>query len=194
MFMVANPVRRRQITDAAIACLGEGGGRSLTHRAVDARAGLPSGTTSNYFGSRSALVLGMAERIFELLAPDQDRVHEIATSASGADGVVAYIQYVVERLLGAPQLALALIELRLEAARNPGVAEVLEPFLRHGLHEDRRFHASTHLPGGPEEIELLHYAIDGLVLDQLTVQINPESNPAAIAEQLTRRLLISVAS
>ena len=42
------------------------GSRALTHRAVDARAELPAGTCANYFPSRSALLLAMAERIAEM--------------------------------------------------------------------------------------------------------------------------------
>ena len=57
--------RRNRILDAAIAVTGDGGARALTHRAVDARAGLPMGSTSNLFRSRSDLLVGMVERFVE---------------------------------------------------------------------------------------------------------------------------------
>ena len=47
--MPANPERRTQILDAAVDILADIGVGGVTHRQVDARAGLPPGTTSNYF-------------------------------------------------------------------------------------------------------------------------------------------------
>lgn len=186
--MAANPQRRRTITDAAVACLGEHGARGLTHRAVDRQAGVPAGTTSNYFPTRAALVLGAAERIFELLAPDPARVKLINSNHHGVPAAMAYVEYVAERLLSSPHLTLALFELRLEAARNPAVADVLTPFLRSGLVADQTFHDTAGLLGGPQEVQLLHWAIDGLVLAALTTGMDG-TNPTDAARELTRRLL-----
>ncbi len=46
--------------------LGRDGLRGLTHRAVDAEAGLPHGSTSNCFRSRSALLKAVVTRLEEL--------------------------------------------------------------------------------------------------------------------------------
>jgi len=54
--------RREQLLDAAICVLGERGIHALTHRGVDAAAGLPSGSTSNLFRSRDALLDAVVER------------------------------------------------------------------------------------------------------------------------------------
>ncbi|RFS85154.1 TetR/AcrR family transcriptional regulator [Actinomadura spongiicola] len=54
--------RREQLLDAAIAVLGERGTRELTHRAVDAAAGLPVGSASNHFRTRDALLSAVVER------------------------------------------------------------------------------------------------------------------------------------
>ncbi|WP_243719493.1 TetR family transcriptional regulator [Actinomadura sp. KC06] len=48
--------------DAAISVLGERGMRGLTHRAVDAAAGLPAGSASNHFRTRDALLDAVVER------------------------------------------------------------------------------------------------------------------------------------
>ncbi|MEU5727424.1 TetR family transcriptional regulator [Micromonospora sp. NPDC047738] len=56
------PTRQEQLLDAAIAILGGQGVRHLTHRAVDAAAGLPAGSTSNYFKTRDALVEAVVDR------------------------------------------------------------------------------------------------------------------------------------
>lgn len=58
--------RRTLLADAAIALVAEAGMRGLTHRAVDARAGLPLGTTSAYLRTRLALIEAIVARIAEL--------------------------------------------------------------------------------------------------------------------------------
>ncbi|MFC3502656.1 TetR/AcrR family transcriptional regulator [Micromonospora krabiensis] len=54
------------LADAAIELLAEGGMRALTHRAVDARAGLPLGTTSAYLRTRLALIEAVVRRLVDL--------------------------------------------------------------------------------------------------------------------------------
>lgn len=58
--------RQRQILDAAITVLGTRGARGLTHRAVDDQAGLPTGSTSNRYRTREALLTGVLHRILDL--------------------------------------------------------------------------------------------------------------------------------
>lgn len=48
--------RKTLIADAAIALLGSTGAKGLTHRAVDAQAGLPEGSTSFYCRTRGELL------------------------------------------------------------------------------------------------------------------------------------------
>ena len=64
--MPANPERRTQILDAAIDILCDDGVGGLTHRQVDSRAGVPAGTTSNYFRTRQALLEATAQRTVDL--------------------------------------------------------------------------------------------------------------------------------
>ena len=54
--------RRDELLDAAICVLGEPGMYGLTHRAVDAAAGLPPGSAANYFRTRDALLNAVVER------------------------------------------------------------------------------------------------------------------------------------
>ena len=56
------PGRRDDLLDAAIALLGVEGVHGVTHRAVDAAAGVPAGSTSNYFRTRDALLEAVGER------------------------------------------------------------------------------------------------------------------------------------
>jgi DNA-binding transcriptional regulator YbjK len=58
--------RRDDVLDAAIRVLGGSGIHKLTHRAVDAEAGLPAGSTSNLFRTRDALLNATVERFADL--------------------------------------------------------------------------------------------------------------------------------
>jgi len=187
--MVANPGRRAALLDAAVECLGADGARALTFRRVDAHAGLPTGTATNYFRSRADLLLGVAERVFEQLAPDPQRVAGLSAAAAGPDAAGAFASYVAERLLADPAVGLALVELRLEAARDATVAAVVGPFLRAGLEADQAFAAGQGLPGGATAVELQHYAVLGLVLDRLTVPLNPSRDPLRAAASMARALV-----
>jgi AcrR family transcriptional regulator len=66
-------MRRERVLDAAIAVLGADGPRGLTHRAVDAEAGLPTGSTSNYFRSRAALVEALVGYVRYAVGPARVR-------------------------------------------------------------------------------------------------------------------------
>src|ERR1700746_4041435 len=70
--------RRQALLDAAIEVLGERGMRALTHRAVDAEAGVAAGSTANYFPTREALLEAIVERVS---AAERDRFDEMAVTA-----------------------------------------------------------------------------------------------------------------
>jgi DNA-binding transcriptional regulator YbjK len=57
---------RNRALDAAADLLGEQGIRALTHARVDDRAGLPKGSTSNWFRTRDALVAGVITWLAEV--------------------------------------------------------------------------------------------------------------------------------
>ncbi len=58
--------RKSLIADAALALLGSGGAKGLTHRAVDVEAGLPAGSTSFYCRTRLDLITLAMTRHAEL--------------------------------------------------------------------------------------------------------------------------------
>ena len=60
------PDRRTHLVDAALTVVAEKGMKGLTHRAVDAAAKLPEGTTSNYYRNRTALVDATLDRLEQL--------------------------------------------------------------------------------------------------------------------------------
>jgi len=187
--VVRNDERRAELADAGIRVLARDGARGLSHRAVDAAATAPPGTTSNYFRTRAALLDALVTRIGERLAPDPAVQEAFRGRAPDRELFRDYIRDIVARLGTERDVTLALFELRLEAARRPDVAAVLGGWLRAGLDGDVAFNLSAGLPGGRAEIVLLHYAIDGLLLDRLTTSIDPETAAEEAADLLVDRLL-----
>ncbi|MFI5906075.1 TetR/AcrR family transcriptional regulator [Dactylosporangium sp. NPDC051541] len=182
--MVSNPQRRDLLADAGLRVLASAGARGLTHRAVDQEAAVPAGTTSNYFRSRDALLSGLAERIFARMAPAPADLATLA-GRSQAD----YLLDIVRRTTREPDLMRALFELRLEGARRPELGRLLADTLHRGYRDDVAFHATTGLPGGDFEIALLHYAVDGLLLDLLTTSINAGHDTAEVLAAFAARLM-----
>ncbi len=187
--MAKNETRRRAIADAGLAVLAAEGSRGLTHRAVDVAAGIPVGTTSNYFRSRDALIEGLVDRIGERLAPTEEDLARRASATPGAALFADYLRDIVRRLSDDRDVTLALFELRLESSRRPEVAALLGAWQRAGLDGDVAFNVAAGLPGGRREIALFHYAIDGLLLDRLTTPIDPDTTTDEIVDALVEGLL-----
>lgn len=70
--------RKQRIAEAAIRILAREGARGLTHRAVDAEAGIPPGSTSNSYRTREALLDALGAHLAEL---DRITIEDIATQA-----------------------------------------------------------------------------------------------------------------
>ncbi|MFI5593119.1 TetR/AcrR family transcriptional regulator [Amycolatopsis sp. NPDC051758] len=164
-----NPERRAALLDAAIEVLAAEGARGLTFRAVDQRAAVPTGTASNYFAGREEILTGAGERVYERLVPDE------ATLAAPFDGprdrarLTELMHDVVERVAAFPTGFLALLELRLEAARRPELREVLTKRIRADLDFNVENHLKTDLPGDTMTVKLLWLALNWLIVERLTL-------------------------
>ncbi|KAA0019406.1 TetR/AcrR family transcriptional regulator [Antrihabitans cavernicola] len=187
--MVANPERRASLADAGLQVLASAGARGLTHRAIDGAADVPQGTTANYFKTRDELLGALGERVFERLAPDVARLAQLEDRPPGIDLSIAYIEYIVERTTSEPDVMRALFELRLEASRRPGLASILHETLARNFRLDVEFNRQAGLAGGPMEIALLRYAVDGLLFELLTVPMDTGLEPATVVRELVRRVL-----
>ncbi|BCY11979.1 TetR/AcrR family transcriptional regulator [Actinoplanes sp. L3-i22] len=119
-----------RIADAALEVLGTGGIHALSHARVDATAGLPSGSTSNYFRTRARLVDGAVERLRQI-----DTESFQARLAAGFPGsvdelIAAYVAF-TDDALGPSRVR--------TAARFVIFAQgVVEPTLLEQLNADRR--------------------------------------------------------
>ncbi|SHL21603.1 transcriptional regulator, TetR family [Pseudonocardia thermophila] len=187
--MARNDERRAALADAALRVLAREGTRGLTHRAVDAEAGVPTGTASNYFRNRPALIAAVADRITVRLSPEQATLDELSARPPSRELFAAYLRDIVRRLTLHRDLALALFELRLEAGRRAEIAEVIGRWLRAGFEADVAFNEQAGLPGGRAEIALFHYALDGLLLDRLTTSIDPDTSTDDVMQALVDGLL-----
>ncbi|WP_203568769.1 TetR/AcrR family transcriptional regulator [Aestuariimicrobium ganziense] len=187
--MARNEERRSVLADAGIRVLAEEGARGLTHRAVDAAAGVPRGTASNYFPTRDDLIAALVDRIGVRLTPDPDAIASVESRSPDRSRFADYLRDVVRRLSADPHVSLALFELRLESARRPAVARTLGAWRQRAFDDDVEFNDRAGLPGGRTEIALLHHAIDGLMLDRLTVPLDTGLTTDDAVTALVERIL-----
>lgn len=124
--MPANPERRTQILDAAIAILADTGVGGLTHRQVDTRSGVPAGTTSNYFRTRLALLEAVTAHVAEMHWKRVAVLQGFVGRQQDPKGVLALLTRMVtdpdER---ARQVNVARFELFLEGTRRPELHQAL---------------------------------------------------------------------
>ncbi|AZG47724.1 TetR/AcrR family transcriptional regulator [Gordonia insulae] len=189
--MARNDDRRILLADAGVAVLARDGARGLTHRAVDREAKVPLGTASNYFTTRDLLIRALVSRIEQRLTPAPETLARLGVREPSRELFAEYLRDIVRRLSAEPEVTLALFELRLEAGRRPEVGKVMGEWLRAGFDGDVAFNSAAGLPGGRGAIALFHYAIDGLMLDRLTLSIDPETSTDDVIEALVAGLLPS---
>ncbi|MEV8228899.1 TetR/AcrR family transcriptional regulator [Streptomyces sp. NPDC079167] len=164
-----NLERRHRLGDAAIDVLALSGCRGLTHRAVDAAAGVPLGTTKNYFPTRDALLLASTERIIELYRAiprptPTDRV-----------GLTALLRTLLEHARGPGRSRVrALLELQREATRTAWLAAPLDVFAANDFAYFEQAQMSAGLPTTPQRAATvtlsLHAALPHLVSDAPATQ------------------------
>lgn len=116
--------RRDLLADAAIEVIATAGTRGLTHRAVDAAAGLAEGTSSYYFRTRAALLQACVDRLAT------DVVERSGTDPLPVDdpvaGLVERACAHLERVIGPDRSRLlARLELSLESTRRPELEAAL---------------------------------------------------------------------
>ncbi|MGW3556279.1 TetR/AcrR family transcriptional regulator [Streptomyces sp. NPDC000963] len=167
--MARNPERRTALLDAAIEVLADEGARGLTFRAVDARAGVPTGTSSNYFTDRDQLLSQVGDRIFVRLTPEPGAVDTAMRPAPSRELMVELMRWLARRMAAERTCYLGLFELRLEAVRRPELRTQLTKVLRSDLDENVRLHLDSGMPGDADTVRLLYFALTGLLFDHFTV-------------------------
>ncbi|MET8837137.1 TetR family transcriptional regulator [Micromonospora sp. NPDC004540] len=175
--------RRQLLLDAAIRVLGTRGLRQLTHRAVDAEAGLPEGSASNQFRTRDALVAGVFDRLVEVETVAWQRL-AADLPPGDVDAFVGVLGRLIRQLVGEGRVVtLARHALFVEAA--------VQPALRGAIAAGRERLAAWGLPllaglgsaDPPAHFRMLLALVDGLFSNELACpeeDFDPESAVAAL--------------
>ncbi|MGA6166246.1 TetR/AcrR family transcriptional regulator [Amycolatopsis magusensis] len=167
--MRRNQARREALVDATIEVLAREGARGLTFRAVDAEAGVPVGTASNYFANRDDLLTQAGQRIHLRLGPEAEELEQIMRAPRDRELVNRLMHDILRRLTDGRSNYLALLELRLEATRRPELQATLTETLKANLAQNIDFHLEAGLPGDRDTVLLLYLAMTGLVVEHLTL-------------------------
>ncbi|MEV1115851.1 TetR/AcrR family transcriptional regulator [Actinosynnema sp. NPDC049800] len=162
--------RRDLLCDCAISVLAAEGGRGLTHRAVDRAAGVPEGTTKNYFPSRDALLGAAAARMTALHAAAVRRLRETTPAGiSPAEVAQLYPALLRRAVVEDPTQLLAMVELYLEAVRRPGVRAALGRMAVSNAQAGAGLHAAAGLPSTARDAGLLDAYFLGVAVSLLAL-------------------------
>ncbi|MFC3891908.1 TetR/AcrR family transcriptional regulator [Lentzea rhizosphaerae] len=167
--MVRNEARRNALLDAAIDVLAEEGARGLTYRAIDAKAGVPAGTASNYFASREDLMSEVAIRVTQRLTPSEESIAESLALPRDRSLTVKFMHDIVKRADADKASYLAMMELRLEATRRPELRTALTKTFAANLDFNIAFNAESELPGDRMAVILLYFGMTGFIYERLTL-------------------------
>jgi DNA-binding transcriptional regulator YbjK len=182
--MPPNPERRAQILDAAIGILADIGVGGLTHRQVDDRAGLPAGTTSNYFRTRQALLEATAARTAELHWQRVGVLQNVVGSLT-RDGLNA----LMTGMLSDPgeemrRYTLARFELFMEGTRRPELQPFLMQLQQAAVKSATLIFEAAGFDPTPQQMEELSRLLNGYVFSKLTIPT--DDDPAELVNRLLR--------
>ncbi|NJP51843.1 TetR family transcriptional regulator [Streptomyces sp. SBST2-5] len=164
-----NDQRRAALVDAAIEVLAREGARGLTFRAVDGEAGVPTGTASNYFANRDDLLMQAGARVYERLQPDEATIARQRAAGRDRETYARLMRELVGRIASFRTGYLALLELRLESTRRPGLRKLLTERVRADVDANVSYHEESGLPGDATAVKLLYLALNWLIVEQLTL-------------------------
>jgi DNA-binding transcriptional regulator YbjK len=177
--------RRELAAGAALSVLAAHGSRGLTHRAVDTEAGLPPGSTSNYFRTRSSLLEAALHRHIELDLPPAELIEQLdeagLTEQQARDLLFAALARVIDRE-ARPMIA-ARYELMLEATRREELRAIYNRSRERVLGLTEMMLQARGCETPIEHAEQMVILFDGIALDQLL-----ESDRALDQEGVERAL------
>jgi DNA-binding transcriptional regulator YbjK len=170
-------VTRQRALEAAVELLGADGVRALSHARVDERAGLPAGSTSNWFRTRRALLGGVVDWIAERERADLDPA--AIPTITGVDELIEGLCAVAEQQTG-PYAARtrARYALFLELAGDPELGEPLRRQRREFERWTERIVIALGVDDPVPATRALMALGDGLILHRLTVDPALHVRPA----------------
>ena len=176
--------RSDRLLDAAIQVVGTDGIRALTHRAVDAAARLPTGSASNLFRTRQALLRAMVVRMIDTeiagwsrLVADLDD-----TSPTTPDALAATLAAMVENLTGPLRtLTVARYSLFMEAARDTSLQAEMGRGARRVAEIGHEWLTAAGSRDPDTHTALVMAHLDGLVVHRLAFPDTPPGSDDAAA-------------
>jgi AcrR family transcriptional regulator len=180
--------RRELLLDAAIHVLGDQGVRAVTHRAIDAEAGVGAGSTSNYFSTREHLFEAIVDRFSERERVNFDEIAATVCPTSPAELARALSAFARDGAGQNRSLTLTRYALLVESANNPGLREQMAAT---GGRVSTWFANWLRLIGSSDPQRDAHVVgnyITGLVLHQLAIP-DPQFDPTAKIISLLESLI-----
>ncbi len=171
------PGTRERALEAAVELLGTEGVRALSHARVDERAGLPPGSTSNWFRTRRALLGGVVDWIAERERADFDPAGMPAMT--GLDGLIEAFCAMAELQTGPFAVRTrARYALFLELAGDPELGEPLRRQRREFERWTELIVMAVSIADPVPATRALMALGDGLLLHRLTVDPTLDLRPA----------------
>lgn len=171
------PRTRERALEAAVDLIGAEGVRALSHARVDARAGLPPGSTSNWFRTRRALLGGIVDWV--ATREREDFTGGALPEPTGVDDVIeawcVMAQVQTDRYGPRTRARYALF---LELAGDPELAEPLRVQRREFERWTENIVRTLGIPDARPATRALMALSDGLILHRLTVDPTLDMGPA----------------
>lgn len=192
--MSERPDRRTALLDATLGLIGREGLKAVTHRAVEAAAGLPHGSTTYYFKTREQLIDAAVDRLVAIDHMAVDAIgHEIAMILAERKGELDYERIAAGNtawIQAAPEMQLARFELYIAGTRRPEIRARMAAGRESFVRMLTPIAVAVGSTDPDRDARMLIAMLDGLALSALTSG-DPEV-PPAIDALAVRRILEAI--
>lgn len=169
--------RREVLLEAAVRVIARQGMRGLTHRSVEAEAGVPHGSTTYYFGTRQDLLTALMAYMAERGRREIDPIARSLTLSLADRSKPIDLEGIARSLLAwidqAAEMELARYELQVTAARDPEMKQLMTD----NCETFREMCEPIVIACGSQDVKLdskiVQAAIDGWMFSRLT-QTGPD--------------------
>ena len=150
----------------------------MTHRQVDDHAGLPAGTTSNYFRTRLALLEATTAHVADMHWQRVALLQSAISQPQSRDGVKALTRMITDPDESVRRQRIARFELFLEGTRRPELRPALNEIQAAAMKSASLILEAAGFTPSTEQMGELSRLLNGLAFSNLT--ISPEQPGAGI--------------
>ncbi|MEL6377820.1 MAG: TetR family transcriptional regulator, partial [Pseudomonadota bacterium] len=174
-------MRKLIILETALKIIAGQGLANLTHRAVDAHAGLPAGSTTYYFSKKTDLISGAADHLAQLMEDDcrtvKERFAELIAEGQRDEAIDYVADDLIEFAKTKSDWLLARFELTLAGARSQDLRPIADRLSAAAQEPIAFFLKLLSDEMTPNQVEACMGILDGLALIAATGQ-GPEPTKA----------------